>query len=44
VDDDRTIIYTLDGNELTIASNFDRERSEAPNVTKYTKETSAGAK
>lgn len=43
VDDDRTIIYTLDGNELTIASNFDKERSEAPNVTKYTKSASAAA-
>jgi len=37
VDDDRTVIYTLGDNELTMASNFDKERSEPATVTKYTK-------
>ena len=37
VDDDRTVIYTLIDNELTVASNFDRERSEPPIAVKYTK-------
>jgi len=37
VEDDRTVIYTLGDNELTMASNFDKERSEPAIVTKYTK-------
>lgn len=37
VDDDRTVIYTLGYNELTVAADFDKERSEPPTVTKYTK-------
>ena len=38
VDDDRTVFYTIDGNELTVAENFDKERSQPPAVTKYTKQ------
>jgi len=41
VDDDRTVLYALDGNELTVAVNFDKERSEPPTVTKYTKQAAA---
>jgi hypothetical protein len=37
VEDDRTLIYTLADNELTVAANFDKERSEPASVTKYTK-------
>ena len=37
VDDERSVIYLLSGNELTTAVNFDKERSEPPMVTKYTK-------
>ena len=37
VEDDRTVIYTLGDNELTMASNFDKERSEPASVTKYTR-------
>jgi hypothetical protein len=37
VDDDRTVIYTLGYNEMTMAVNFDKERQEPPMVTKYTK-------
>lgn len=37
VDDERAVIYLLRGNELTTAVNFDKERSEPPMVTKYTK-------
>lgn len=37
VEDDRTVIYTLGDNELTVAANFDKERSEPASVTKYTK-------
>ena len=37
VDDERTLIYTLDGNELTAAMNFDNERAEPPMVTTYTR-------
>jgi len=37
VDDDRTIIYSLGSNEMTVAANFDKERSEPATVTKYTK-------
>lgn len=38
VDDDRTIFYSLEGNELTVAENFDKERDQPPSVTKYTKQ------
>jgi len=37
VDDDRTAIYLLGYNELTVAVNFDRERDEPAAVTKYRK-------
>ena len=37
VEDDRTVIYTLGDNELTVAANFDKERAEPANATKYTK-------
>jgi hypothetical protein len=37
VDDDRTVVYTLGYNEITIAMNFDKERNEPPMVTKFTK-------
>ncbi len=38
VDDDRTVFYALEGNELTVAENFDKERDQPPSVTKYTKQ------
>lgn len=37
VDDERTVIYTLGDNEMTVAVNFDKERSQPATVTKYTK-------
>ncbi|MSU59340.1 MAG: hypothetical protein EXS35_14415 [Pedosphaera sp.] len=37
VDEERSVVYLLSGNELTTAVNFDKERSEPPMVTKYTK-------
>jgi len=37
VDDDRTVIYTLGYNEMTVAVNFDKEREEPPMATKFTK-------
>jgi len=37
VDDERTVIYSLDGNEMTVAANFDKERAEPPMATKYVK-------
>jgi hypothetical protein len=37
VDDDRTVVYTLGYNEITIAVNFDKERNEPPMATKFTK-------
>jgi predicted nucleic-acid-binding Zn-ribbon protein len=37
VDDDRTVIYSMGYNEMTVAANFDKERSEPPTVTKYVK-------
>lgn len=37
VDDERTIVYLLSGDELTVAANFDKERSEPPSVIKYKK-------
>ena len=38
MDDDRTVFYSLEGNELTVAENFDKERDQPPSVTKYTKQ------
>jgi len=35
VDDERTIIYSLDSQELTVAANFDKDRSQPPMVSKY---------
>ncbi len=35
VDDERAVIYSLDGNEMTVAANFDKERPEPPTATKY---------
>ena len=40
VDDDRSVIYILNGNELTTAVNFDKEREEPPTLTKYKKSSS----
>ena len=37
VDDERTVIYSLDGSEMTVAANFDKERLEPPTATKYIK-------
>jgi hypothetical protein len=37
VDDDRTVIYSLGYNEMMVAANFDKERSEPATVTRYTK-------
>lgn len=37
VDDERTVIYSLGYNEMTVAVNFDKERSEPAQVTRYTK-------
>jgi hypothetical protein len=37
VDDDRTVVYQLGYDTLTIAEDFDRERENAPSVSKYTK-------
>lgn len=37
VDDERTVIYLLSDNEMMVAANFDKERSEPATVTKYTK-------
>ncbi len=41
VDDERTVIYTLGDNEMTVAVNFDKERSQPATVTKYTKTAAA---
>lgn len=41
VDDDRTVIYQLGSDEMTVALNFDKERSEPPMVAKYTKTAAA---
>lgn len=35
VDDDRTLIYQLDENTWTLASNFDKERNQKPSVDVY---------
>ena len=37
VDDERTVIYSLSDNQMMVAANFDKERSEPATVTKYTK-------
>ena len=37
VDDERTVIYSLGDNELIVAANFDKERSEPATATRYTK-------
>jgi hypothetical protein len=37
VDDERAVVYRLSGDELYVASGFDRERSETPSVMKYTR-------
>ena len=39
VEDDRTLIYMLGDNELTMAGNFDKERSQPPDLTNYKKAT-----
>jgi hypothetical protein len=36
VDDDRTVIYTLGDNEMTVAVNFDKEREEPAMAAKFT--------
>jgi len=43
VDDERTVIYSMGYNEITVAANFDRERAEPPTATKYTKDTKAAS-
>lgn len=43
VDDERTIFYTLDGSELTVGQNFDKERDQPPTVTKFTKQAATEA-
>ncbi len=43
VDDDRTVIYSLGYNEMMVAANFDKERSEPATVTKYTKVAASAA-
>lgn len=37
VDDDRTSIYQLSGDTLTLASNLDKDRDRGPSLDKYTK-------
>lgn len=37
VDDDRTSIYRLESNTMTLASNFDKDRDKGPGVEVYTK-------
>lgn len=44
VDDERTVIYSLGDNEMMVAANFDKERSEPAAVTKYTKMATTTAK
>jgi hypothetical protein len=41
VDDDRTVFYTLNGDEIIVAQNFDKERDQPPSVTKFTKQAAA---
>jgi hypothetical protein len=41
VDDERTVIYVLGNNELTVALNFDKERDQPPMATRYTKTAAA---
>ena len=35
VDDDRAVVYTVDSDTLTIASNFDKEREQKPDTDVY---------
>jgi len=44
VDDERTVIYTLVNNELTVAANLDKERSEPATLTKFKKAAADGPK
>lgn len=37
VDDDRTVVYQLGYDSLTVATDFDRERESPPAADKYTK-------
>jgi uncharacterized protein (TIGR03067 family) len=37
VNDDRTVIYHLSGDTLTVAANFDGDRNNPPALDKYTK-------
>ena len=37
VDDDRSVIYSLGSNEMTVAANFDQGRDEPATATRYTK-------
>ena len=43
VDEERTVVYLLDSNELTVALNFDRAREEPPMAVKYTKMAGAAS-
>jgi len=44
VEDERTVIYRLGENEWTMATDFDKERSQPPGVTRYTKAAAEEAK
>ena len=37
VDDDRTLVYQLGYDSWTVASNFDKERDQAPSLDVYKK-------
>lgn len=37
VDDDRHCVYVLDGDSLTLAMNFDRDREKGPRIDVYTR-------
>ena len=41
VDEERTVIYTLNGDEMMAAVNFDKERTEPAKVTRYVKQAAA---
>ncbi len=41
VDDDRSVIYSLGANEMTVAANFDQDQDEPATATRYTKVTVA---
>ena len=43
VDDERTVIYQLGTDEMTVALNFDKERSEPPMAIKYTRAAAVAA-